>query len=295
MNSVKSSLPEDVIRVLPIGGFQQFGRNSVIVTCGQSAIILDYGVMLGEKRNAEYPDTTLVQRRLDGYDLCGALITHAHADHWAGLRVLKDLFEGKVPLYGSTFTMAIVQAWFKGKYEYNPVAPWIPFTLGPFQITPVPVQHSVCDTFWFYICKGEFSYLFACDFKVDYSPEDGEGSDFYKIRRLVSKPALMTLESTRPGEPYCLSEKTCAAITADIIEYESKRPTLITYTTFASHSIRVVNAINAATRTTGEKKGTQKTFTALSSLFSFEVPIIFPFDLAQCTVDRSCMKSIHSI
>ncbi|MGH9601472.1 MAG: MBL fold metallo-hydrolase, partial [Terriglobales bacterium] len=143
-------MPTGKLQVIPLGGLGEFGMNSMAVRWGDDIVVIDAGLMFPESEllgvDIVVPDITYLLENRD--KVRAILLTHGHEDHIGGLPwVLSEL---NVPVYGTEFTLALVE----GKLEehellnnatLNEMRPGERFRLGPFTIHPIQVTHSLVD------------------------------------------------------------------------------------------------------------------------------------------------------
>jgi ribonuclease J len=202
--AVAKSIP---VRIVALGGLGEIGLNLMVVECGQSAIIIDAGVMFAEERELGVglllPDLAyLEESRLN---LEGIVLTHAHEDHIGALSYLLRRFPA--PVYGTEVTLAFVR---RGLAEdglagadLRLMHPGAEIEFGPFRVEPVRVTHSTPDSVAIAIRTPAGMIVHSGDFKIDPAPVDGQLFDTERFARLGEEGvALLLSDSTnveRPG------------------------------------------------------------------------------------------------
>ncbi|NLW07816.1 MAG: ribonuclease J, partial [Clostridia bacterium] len=176
------------------------------------------------------------------------IVTHGHEDHIGALPyVLKDL---NVPVYGTKLTLALIQAKMKEQGNSNGirlqlVKPRDTIKIGPFKVEFIHVSHSIADTVALAIHTPVGTIVHSSDFKIDYTPIDGEVFDFYKFARLGEEGVLVLLSDStnveRPG--YTMSEKMVGE-TFDALFRQAKERIIVA--SFASNIHRVQQIISTA-------------------------------------------------
>lgn len=246
----KLSTPEK-LKIIPLGGLGEVGKNTWIFALGDNWIIVDAG--LGFPFN-EYPGVELILPNIDYLienkdKLKALIITHAHEDHIGGvIRILSNI---NIPqVYASNLTIAVCERKFEEagitiSSKLQKVKPSEVITIGSFKVEFIRSTHSVPDCFALLIDTPVGKILFSGDFKFDFTPVDGEQFD---ITRLVEagndEIKLLISDSTNvEREGFSLSEKTVGPNLTKIFEKVSKR---IFITTFSSHIHRIQQIINAA-------------------------------------------------
>mgnify|MGYP001792786206 CR=1 FL=1 len=139
------------VRVIPLGGVGEIGKNMMAIEQGDDILVVDSGLMFPDEEmlgiDLVIPDITyLVQRK---HKVRGILITHAHEDHIGALPyVLRDL--GDVPLYGTKLTLGLIRTKLKEhklaeRTTYREITPGTPFRVGVFSCDSYNVCHSIPD------------------------------------------------------------------------------------------------------------------------------------------------------
>src|SRR5690606_14671077 len=136
------------LRIIPLGGLGEIGKNMTVFEYGRNMIIVDSGVMFPESDmygiDLVLPDFDYVVQNQDR--LRGIILTHGHMDHIAALPYL--LREVNVPVYGTRLTLGLVERQLKEKglleqADLRTILPKEALHLGPFRVTPVAVAHSI--------------------------------------------------------------------------------------------------------------------------------------------------------
>jgi ribonuclease J len=181
---------------VPLGGLGEFGMNMMVVACGDTAILVDAGVMFPEPEllgvDLIIPDL----RQLQQYKIAAIVLTHGHEDHIGAVpHVLKAV---RGPVYGTAFTLALVES----KLEDNDhdarqrlvrVRPRERVTVGSFTIEFLRVTHSIPDCVALAIETPHGVVIHTGDFKIDQTPIDGEGVDVHRLAQLGASGVLALL------------------------------------------------------------------------------------------------------
>jgi ribonuclease J len=189
------------VKILALGGLGEIGLNLMVVECGQSALVIDAGVMFAEERELGVglllPDLSyLEQSRLN---LEGIVLTHAHEDHIGALAYLLRQFPA--PVYGTEVTLAFAR---RGLAEdglagadLRRLHPGAEIEFGPFRVEPIRVTHSTPDSVALAIRTPAGMIIHSGDFKIDPAPVDGQFFDTERFGQLGAEGvALLLSDST---------------------------------------------------------------------------------------------------
>lgn len=203
------------LRVIPIGGLEEVGKNSMIVEYGQDILAIDMGFQFPEPDmyGVDYviPDIQyLVERKKN---LKGILITHGHLDHIGGLPfVLADL--GFPPIYGSSLSIGLIQKQLEEhkllkQAKLKVVNNQQSYSFGQIQVEFFRVNHSIPDSLGIFLRSPAGTMVHTGDFKFDFTPADGVEADIAKMKDLGDRGVdLLFSDSTNATKPgHTLSEK----------------------------------------------------------------------------------------
>jgi ribonuclease J len=184
------------LQVIPLGGLGEFGMNMMVVACGDTAILVDAGVMFPEPEllgvDLIIPDLRLLQQ----FRIAALVLTHGHEDHIGAVPHVLPYVQG--PVYGTALTLAFVESKleerrdeFKGaessedvKSRLVRVKPRERVTVGVFTIEFLRVTHSMPDCVALAIETPHGVIVHTGDFKIDQTPLDGEHVDFHRLAQL---------------------------------------------------------------------------------------------------------------
>ncbi|WP_053957079.1 ribonuclease J [Inediibacterium massiliense] len=238
------------IRVIPIGGLNEIGKNMMAIEYKDDIMIIDCGLSFPEDEmlgiDMVIPDITYLMKNKD--KVRGIVLTHGHEDHIGALPyVLKKL---NVPVYGTKLTLGLVENKLKEHKLFSSVhmeivKPGDTVKLGEFKVEFIRTSHSIADSVCLAIHTHLGTIVHTGDFKIDFTPIDGEPIDFHRLAELGKKGVLLLFaDSTnveRPG--YTMSERTVGATFENIFRNAHQR---IIVATFASNVHRVQQIIDAA-------------------------------------------------
>ena len=193
------------LRIIPLGGVEEIGKNMYAYEYGDDIIVVDCGVafptedMLGI--DLVIPDVTYLEKNKN--KLKGFVITHGHEDHIGGIPYIIQNFPD-VPIYGSNITTALIKIKLKSmgikhKNMHNVKAKQV-IELGEFTIKFINVCHSIAGAFALGITTPVGTVIHTGDFKIDYTPIDGETTDLNEIARFGSEGVLCLLSDSTNAE-----------------------------------------------------------------------------------------------
>ncbi len=242
-------LRRGVLRIIPLGGIGEIGRNMTVFEINGKLLIVDCGVLFPEEHqpgvDVILPDFGYIRDRLD--DVVGIVLTHGHEDHIGGVPYLLRLKQD-IPLIGSGLTMAFIEA----KLKEHRIAPYNMVVaegqrekLADFDLEFIAVNHSIPDALAVVIRTEAGTVLHTGDFKMDQIPLDGRLTDLRAFARIGEEGLdLFMSDSTNADVPgFTPLEKDIGPVLADIIG-RSKRQVVVA--SFSSHVHRVQQVLDAA-------------------------------------------------
>ena len=242
-------LPADGIRIVPLGGLGEIGRNMTVFEHAGRLLVVDCGVLFPEEHqpgvDVILPDFTWIRDRLDAID--AIVLTHGHEDHIGGvpylLRERPDL-----PVVGSRLTLAFLEAKLK-EHRITPVTIEVREgqrrTLGPFDCEFIAVNHSIPDGLAVAIRTPAGLIVHTGDFKMDQFPLDGRTTDLRAFARLGEEGVdLFLTDSTNAEVPgFTVSEGELAPAIESVFRNGTGR---VIVSSFASHVHRIQQVLDAA-------------------------------------------------
>ncbi len=244
----------DKLRVLPLGGLGEIGKNMMVIEYDGSIVVVDVGLrfptaeMLGI--DLVLPDFSYLRDRVD--DIEAIVITHGHEDHLGALPwVLRDLRKyGELPpVYASRLTIAMARSKLDEHklrdVELVEVMPGDEVAAGAFDIELIHMTHSIPDTCAVAITCDVGTVLMTGDYKFDQTPVDGEPADVQRLAELGREGVLLlcgdSTNADRAG--FSPSERVVGPRLEEVFSRAEGR---IVVTSFASNIHRVQQVIDAA-------------------------------------------------
>jgi ribonuclease J len=194
------------LKIIPLGGLGEIGKNMTILEYGRNQIIIDCGVMFPENDmygiDLVLPQFDYVVENQD--ILRGIVLTHGHMDHIGGLPYL--LKRIKAPIYGTALALGLVKRQLEeaGIYgtELNIITEEDKIHLGPFRVSPFPVAHSIPEAMGLVIDSPVGAVVFTGDYKLDETPAGGRTTDLKRLKKLTPNGVLALLgDSTGADKP----------------------------------------------------------------------------------------------
>jgi ribonuclease J len=237
------------LRVTPVGGLGEIGRNMTVYEMDGKLLIVDCGVLFPEETQPGVdlilPDFSPIKNRLD--DIVGVVLTHGHEDHIGAVPYLLRL-RGDIPLIGSTLTLALVEAKLK-EHRIQPYSLTVHEgqieQLGPFECEFIAVNHSIPDALAVAITTSAGTALHTGDFKMDQLPLDGRITDLRAFARLGEKGVDLFLpDSTNADVPgFTPLERDIGPVIESVMAKATRR---VIVASFSSHVHRVQQVLDAA-------------------------------------------------
>ena len=238
-----------VMRIIPLGGIGEIGRNMTVFEIDGKILIVDVGILFPEEHqpgiDVILPDFGYLRDRLD--DVVGIVLTHGHEDHIGGIPYLLRLKQD-IPILGSALTLAFVEAKLK-EHRINPysmvVAEGRKETLAGFNLEFIAVNHSIPDALAVVIKSKAGTILHTGDFKMDQLPLDGRLTDLRAFARVGEEGLdLFMSDSTNADVPgFTPLEKEIGPVIENVIARSKKR---VIVASFSSHVHRVQQVVDAA-------------------------------------------------
>lgn len=239
------------LRVIPLGGAGEVGRNCWALEYDNDVLILDMGVMFPDAEmlgvDLILPDVTYLQERKA--NIRGVFITHGHEDHIGAIPYLLPQL-GFPPIYATPLTLGLIQPKLKehkllDKVTRNTIAPGETYTVGPFKIEPFHIAHSIPDAVAFGITTPAGLVVYLTDWKFDHTPVDNWPTDVAKMAELGRRnPVLLLTDCVRAESPGVTPSEREVARSFDGIFTVAQGRVIVA--TFASNISRVQQVIDTA-------------------------------------------------
>ncbi|MCK4918500.1 MAG: ribonuclease J [Candidatus Pacebacteria bacterium] len=240
------------IRIIPLGGFEEVGKNMVAIEYKNNIIIFDAGVQFTSEESTpgiDYilPNTKYLEERKD--KIKGIIITHGHLDHIGGIPFIMDRI-GNPPLYGSYLTTLTIKKRMeefptKPKIKYNVVEAGEKVKIGDFKVKFFPVTHSIPGSLGSSIETPQGNIVITGDLKLEHEdgiPSDRELKTWTELSK--DKNLLLIADSTNVEKPgYSMPEKIVYDSIEQIIKNTNGR---LIIGTFASQFERLIKIVSIA-------------------------------------------------
>ncbi|MGL5575731.1 MAG: ribonuclease J, partial [Sarcina sp.] len=239
-------------RIIPLGGINEIGKNITAIEFKDDIIIIDCGLKFPDDDmygiDIVIPDISYLIKNAE--KVRGIFLTHGHEDHIGAIPyVLKQL---NIPIYGTKLTLGILETKLRehgllNSTELNIVKPKDIIKLNSSSVEFIKTNHSIADSVAIAVHTPMGVILHTGDFKVEYTPIDGERMDFGRFAELGKKGVLALLaDSTNVGKPgYTPSERT---VGANLDRIFGKAKGRVITATFASNIHRIQQIIQSAER-----------------------------------------------
>ncbi|MDR0570265.1 MAG: ribonuclease J [Clostridiales Family XIII bacterium] len=236
------------LKLVPLGGLNEIGKNITVLEYLDDIIIIDCGMAFPDDEmygiDIVLPDFTYLIKNKS--KIRGIVLTHGHEDHIGAIPYL--LKELNLPVYGTRLTLGLVENKLKEhgiKGNLKTIKAGETFKLGPFEIEAVRATHSIADALCLAIDSPVGKIFHTGDFKLDYTPVDGEPMDFQRLAEIGRSGVLLMLADSTNAERrgYTQSEKVVGQIIENIFRASTTR---IIIASFSSNVHRIQRIIDTA-------------------------------------------------
>jgi ribonuclease J len=240
------------LRIIPLGGNGEVGKNMMAIEYGPDILIIDAGIMFPENDmlgiDFIIPDWQYIRDKAQ--QVRGIIITHGHEDHTGALPYL--LREVNAPVYATRLTRGLIELKLKsGKLLDQTVIHTVRagdnLSIGPFRVEFFRVCHSIPDAVGLGITTPAGLIVHTGDFKFDHTPVDGKPTDFAKLAELGGRGVLVLLsDSTNAERPGTTPSERVVEAAFDQVFRDAKGRIIVA--TFASLISRIQQVANVAAR-----------------------------------------------
>jgi len=244
-------IPRDTLRVIPLGGLGEIGKNMMAFETTDDIVVVDAGLQFPEEEmlgvDLVIPDITYLLERRD--KVRGILITHGHEDHIGALPyVLRDL---NVPVYASRLSAGLINVKLKEHRvrdrTVKVVIPGERFTLGRIGVEFFRVAHSIPDACGLILHTPAGRVVHTGDFKLDHTPVMGQHTDLNRLAAVGQEGvALLCSDSTYAEIPGYTPSEQVVGESIDFVMARAEGRVIVA--TFASLIARIQQVIDAAAR-----------------------------------------------
>ncbi|MDR2538510.1 MAG: ribonuclease J [Bifidobacteriaceae bacterium] len=238
-----------MVRVIPLGGLGNIGRNMAVLEYNRRILILDCGVMFPKDEEPGVdrilPDFGYLEGRWN--DIEAVALTHGHEDHIGGI---PDLLKNRenIPIIGSQFTLALVKNKTEEAHQnaqFIEVKEGDTYTLPSFKLEFIAVNHSIPDALAIYVTCPDGTILNTGDIKLDQTPIDRRITDLNHFSKIAAKGVdLLMIDSTNATMPGVVPTERGIEKELDFIFSSATKKIVVT--SFASHIHRIQQIITVA-------------------------------------------------
>jgi ribonuclease J len=238
------------LRIIPLGGLGEIGKNMMLLEYGEDMIAIDCGLMFPKEEmlgvDLVIPDVRYIEENRHKFK--AIFITHGHEDHTGGLPYILRQVNVPVfcpPLASGLITVKLKEHRLLASTEIKTISPGESVQLGAFRVEPFQVAHSIPDSMGYAIYTPIGTVVHTGDFKIDHTPVMGQMTDLARLAQLGSEGVLLLLCDSTYSEiaGYTPSERVVGEALLHIMEDASGR---VIVATFASLISRVQQVIDAA-------------------------------------------------
>ena len=247
-NTNRANKSNEVLKIIPIGGLNEIGKNMTVLEYRDQILIIDCGMSFPEDDmygiDVVIPDFSYLEK--NAKKIIGLVITHGHEDHIGAIPYF--LRKINVPIYATRITLGLIENKLKERGiagNLNVITAGDKFRVGEFTVQTIRTTHSVADAISLNISTPAATLFHTGDFKIDYTPIDGEPIDLQKFAEIGMQGVDIMLadstNATRKG--FTKSEKYVGEALDRIFNMAKGR---IIIATFSSNVHRVQKIIELA-------------------------------------------------
>ena len=241
------------MRIIPLGGLHEIGKNMTVYECGEDMFIVDCGLAFPDDEmfgvDVVIPDFTFVEKNKD--KIRGIVITHGHEDHIGGLAYL--LKTVNIPVYATRLTLALIEGKLKehgllGRVKLIEKHPGDHIKLGGFDVELIAVNHSIPDACALAISTKAGLIIQTGDFKVDFTPVAGPVIDLARFGQLGQQGVLALLaDSTNAERPGATKSERVVGDTFETL-FKKAEDRRIIIATFSSNVHRLQQIVDCCVK-----------------------------------------------
>lgn len=247
---VKQRKQAENLKVIPVGGLNEIGKNLTILEYKSQILLIDCGLSFPEDEmygiDVVIPDFSYLVK--NAHKIMGMVITHGHEDHIGAVPYL--LKQINVPIYGTRLTLGLIENKLKEhglRADFHVIKAGEKFKVGDFKVEAIRTTHSIADAICLYIQTPAATLFHTGDFKIDYTPIDGEPIDLAKFAEIGHRGVdLMLADSTNVLRKGFTPSERLVGQTLDGIFREATGRIIIA--TFSSNVHRVQKIIELAAK-----------------------------------------------
>lgn len=240
------------LKIIPLGGLLEIGKNMTVFEYEDEMIIVDCGLAFPEDDmlgiDLVIPDVTYLERNRE--KIKGLFVTHGHEDHIGSIPYLLKQID--VPIYATRLTIGLISNKLEEHHllrstRLNTVLQGETVKVGKFKVEFIRNCHSIPDSVALAINTPVGTVVHTGDFKIDYTPIDGQKMDFGRLAELGNQGvlALMSDSTNAERKGYTMSESSVGEVFDKLFLHCTKR---IVVATFASNVHRVQQIVNSAVK-----------------------------------------------
>ena len=252
-NGGSNTDPNARVRIIPLGGLHEIGKNMPVYECGDDMFIVDCGLAFPDDEmfgvDVVIPDFTFVEKNKD--KIRGIVITHGHEDHIGGLAYLLKMVN--IPVYATRLTLALIEGKLKehgllGRVKLIEKHPGDHIKLGSFDVELIAVNHSIPDACALAISTKAGLIIQTGDFKVDYTPVAGPVIDLARFGQLGQQGVLALLaDSTNAERPGATKSERVVGDTFETL-FKKAEDRRIIIATFSSNVHRLQQIVDCCVK-----------------------------------------------
>ena len=240
------------LKIIPLGGLLEIGKNITVFEYQNDIILVDCGLAFPEDDmlgiDLVIPDLSYLEKNKE--KIRGLVVTHGHEDHIGAIPYLLKQFN--IPIYATKLTIGLIEHKLEEhrllrSSKLKVVNPGQTISLGSMKVEFIRITHSIPDACSLAIHTPVGTVVHTGDFKIDYTPIDGETIDFGRLAALGNKGvlALMSDSTNAERKGYTMSESTVGEVLDKLFINCTKR---IVVATFSSNVHRVQQIVNSAVK-----------------------------------------------